>query len=1135
MADPDGQLRERNRENNRLDDWVRVAGEPAALPDLEVAQISLEGGEANPGETRRVLVEVCNEGYADAEEVPIEVTLDGRQLAWIVLPWLPQGTCEVVDADWRDISEGHHVIGARVDPYDDLADDSPLGRVVESVTIPGTQYVLWTSASPTRWTLIGPESIDGGDFVGRIDAIDISREDPRRIVLGAPAGGVWLTNDSGWHWRPLADYLASPGFPAVAFDPLDDGYIYAGSGSALYRGGTGLYKTADDGGHWSTFALVTMAQGYSTLILTRTQPNTLTLLAGTDTGVWMWRGAPTALTTTMSQWTPVWTQTVTGRSNSVVDMLLTSESSPRLYIAVEGDGVHWAFLSNPVSWTRLSAGWPAEVRHVSIGNSAADPDRVYAAAKRPNSDLDVYRIDGASGSWTHTNGGDSPTNRQRYGSGNRFNSFIKVNPTNRDALYIGGVEGFRSLDGGQTFTYTVPGGWVVHDDYKSAAFDPDDASIIYYVTDGGVYRCGNNTGDMSCIGLNEHLATTMFFDIHLASTVVTRTVGGTQDNGNVASDGTTAWDYINYGGDGRYVVIDPDDEDTIYAQNENVAVWKTTDGGSNWTDAHHNLPLGSADNFLAIHPNDGDTLLMARGGVWRTTNGGGRWDPIGPPQGASDGSIARAVVDVTNDRYYAGSARGRIWAVAATQAVTANWNVIFTHPTNQGVRSMLLDPATSDVLYLTFYGDVISRVLRLTHVGGWPGTWSADDLTGNLAASGRKLIGPVPGHLQWDVVRGIAKHPNAEVLYVGTDRGVYQGRPVGGDWEWYADTCGLPPTYVSDLVVHRSGTVIRAATYGRSAYERSLTATIPGPDIYDTGPRNDTITRATTISGPWNLHPFMPGLTVENANLDRINDVDYYSIELPPIQSSECFTSGDPRYGAENCFQCMFGVVVHAPDTPDPFELTLYRDDGSVFREAIYESALNYVLETPRAFFPSNQITIGVRSPTGCQSQYDLYFYFRTAYCTSDVPKLLTDPPRFRWVIPELDRLLWMFPGDPLLIDRIFSGQSSELTPQRLIFKWPRAGDFAASFSVENPTGLAVTLVDAQNNPLASFSSQHSAGLAALGMADAVTVTQVLSVPMLPPGWYALDIGDGAFPTYFEIAFKEPPPGVFLPLTLRDW
>jgi hypothetical protein len=50
---------------------------------------------------------------------------------------------------------------------------------------------------------------------------------------------------------------------------------------------------------------------------------------------------------------------------------------------------------------------------------------------------------------------------------------------------------------------------------------------------------------------------------------------------------------------------------------------------------------------------------------------------------------------------------------------------------------------------------------------------------------------------------------------------VYRGRSIDGGktWFWVAYANGLPPADVRDLEVHPGTGVMRAATYGRSAYE----------------------------------------------------------------------------------------------------------------------------------------------------------------------------------------------------------------------------------------------------------------------------------------------------------------------------
>lgn len=58
-------------------------------------------------------------------------------------------------------------------------------------------------------------------------------------------------------------------------------------------------------------------------------------------------------------------------------------------------------------------------------------------------------------------------------------------------------------------------------------------------------------------------------------------------------------------------------------------------------------------------------------------------------------------------------------------------------------------------------------------------------------------------------------------IYVGTDRGVYRGSSTnqGTTWNWSSFNNGLPSANVTRLDVHPTTGVMRATTFGRSAYE----------------------------------------------------------------------------------------------------------------------------------------------------------------------------------------------------------------------------------------------------------------------------------------------------------------------------
>lgn len=1120
-VDPEDMVMEHNESNNRLDEWVRVEGAPSPLPDLEVEEIALEPPTPEVGDTVLITAEVCNEGYSDTAGLPVLISLDGYELARPIIT-LPQGACEIVAAEWPAIGEGAHVVDVWIDPDDVVDDDSVRARWGGTVVIPGAQY-KYLAGSWTPWDFIGPDTINAGAYSGRIDAIDISEQDRRRMALGAPAGGVWTTDDGGGSWTAWGDYLPSPNFSVVAFDPTDDDIIYAATGSSLYGGGTGLYKSTDGGAHWTNFAGTWLGNGYAALLLRYTTPNTLTILAATDSGVWMWDGDKLSPKTALADWQRVWQQGDPGLTSKVTDMLITAETTPRLYIAVLKDSVYRAEAASPAdAWTRLDTGLPTDLGVTKLGNSAADPDRVYAAIKRTGGQLEIYRRDYADTAWSYR-GRPSDT----YGNRNTYNAFIAPHPTAADVLYIGGVKGYRSSDGGSTFEYTIP---AVHDDYKALKFDPSDASVVYFVSDGGIYSCTNNTGAMNCAGLNHKLGTTMFYDIALAATMSERTIGGTQDNGTIMGDGSTSWTNLSYGGDGRYVAIDPSDADTMFAEYQFLeSVVRSTTAGKPWLAANNGLPSGGwADPFI-MHPTDGQVLLAAADQVYRTTNAGGQWSPIGPGSALTAGNIERLAIDAANDRYYAGTSRGEIWTVAATQAATDTWSQIYTHTVHQAVRGIQVDPANANLVYVSFAGQGV-RVVKLTHSGDWPSAWAAADITGNLPQQ-RRLYGPVYGHPQWDVVRGLLKDPTAEALYLSTDRGVYQGRPVGSGWQWYPDTCGLPLTYVSDLELHPDGDFVRASTYGRGAYERALPLAGLAPDAYDASTRNDTLATAATLTGTIVDNWFMPGLKVDGLNLDRLNDIDYFTIQLPLSTTVEGYAECEEGLDPKMCMQGQFQLVVHAPNTPDPLELRLYNADGSLFREYTSKSNLTYKVECPHDFFPGSVITFSVRSPGGCQSEYDLQFWYNRWFCEKDVPELFYDPPIVKRLMPELRSLSWMFPADSEAINRAFVGQAPELPEQRLIFHWDRRGDFLATFNIEGAGGLEATLYDAANNPLSDTGPLRHFLLHADA---ALTSTQQISVTGLEAGWYALDIGGGEFPTYFELTFNEAPYHIYLPLILRQ-
>jgi hypothetical protein len=101
---------------------------------------------------------------------------------------------------------------------------------------------------------------------------------------------------------------------------------------------------------------------------------------------------------------------------------------------------------------------------------------------------------------------------------------INADPTDPTFVYISGIDFLVSTDGGSTFNL-VPGPQP-HGDHHGFAANPVAPQIIYVVCDGGIYRSSNRgaTGTWQFIG--DGISNVMFYDIALAATDPTLTIGG---------------------------------------------------------------------------------------------------------------------------------------------------------------------------------------------------------------------------------------------------------------------------------------------------------------------------------------------------------------------------------------------------------------------------------------------------------------------------------------------------------------------------------------------------------------------------------------------------------------------------------
>ena len=112
------------------------------------------------------------------------------------------------------------------------------------------------SASTSTWTPIGPTSwTDGAGWnagLGRINVVMVDPNNPNTIYVGAPAGGLWKSSNSGNTWNCLTDDQAVLGVSDMQIDPNNSNIIYlaTGDGDASNTYSVGVIKSTDGGNTW---------------------------------------------------------------------------------------------------------------------------------------------------------------------------------------------------------------------------------------------------------------------------------------------------------------------------------------------------------------------------------------------------------------------------------------------------------------------------------------------------------------------------------------------------------------------------------------------------------------------------------------------------------------------------------------------------------------------------------------------------------------------------------------------------------------------------------------------------------------------------------------------------------------------
>lgn len=648
------------------------------------------------------------------------------------------------------------------------------------------------SATTANWTPLGPFGSPTNGDAGRLQCIRFHPAGTNTIYVGTAAGGLWKSVDNGTTWTTNTDQLASLGIADIAIDASNPNnmYIATGDNDAGDTYATGVLKSTDGGATWNNTGLLwttNQMRRIGRLLINQQNPNTL--IAATSVG--MFRSLNAGAT---------WALTLAGNFKD-------AEYKPgdTTVVYAGGGGNIYKSINGGTSYSAVSLGALNPLNRSSIAVTPANPNYVYVLGSKSsdNSFGGVFRSTNSAGTFSTMSTtpnlfGWNTTGTDAGGQG-WYDIAIGVSPTNANEITVGGVNTWKSTNGGSTWvlnTHWYGGGGkpYVHADLHDVQYI--NGTTCYLGTDGGIARTTNSGSSWATI--NGTMNISQQYRLGNSASTAGRIVTGHQDNGTNLSNGT-AWSEI-YGGDGADCFIDWSNNNIIIASYINGDFQKSTNGGGTWAAIQSGL-TGTAAWVAPItqNPSNANIFYCGYQEVFKSTNKGTSWTQLGSTGGGGDVLKIKVVPSNTNIIYASKAA-----SIYKTTDGGVTWsNVTGTLPVGSvQITDVAVDNLNGSNVYVTLSGYSSGNKVFYSTNGG--STWT--NYSNGLPNIPANCI--------------VYKNNSAGAVYVGTDVGVYYRELSMTSWMPYMS--GLPNVVVDELEIYYPTGKIRAATYGRGTWESDL-------------------------------------------------------------------------------------------------------------------------------------------------------------------------------------------------------------------------------------------------------------------------------------------------------------------------
>lgn len=675
--------------------------------------------------------------------------------------------------------------------------------------------------SSQPWNDIGPKNVGG-----RTNAITFNPLNPNTVYAGSASGGLWRSFTSGVGanaWEYIKTGFPVLGVNTVAIPESDSNTIYIGTGEVYgyqssmgglsirtTRGsyGIGILKTTNAGQTWTKSLDWSYNQRRGVQVIKIDPTNNNIVYAGTSEGIFKSTDGGT-------NW---------GQIQNIImttDILINPQN-PNIIIAACGNlgsanyGIYRSTNAG-ADWSKITSDLPTSwAGKVHLDTYKSAPNVVYASIGKGSltgAGTVLCRSTDSGLNWVTLNTTDYATYQ------GWFSHFVVVHPYDSSKILCGGIDVWKSTDGGLTLTKKSnwaawylnatppPGGPegppnYSHADHHTFAVHPQNPDIVYFGNDGGVFRTTDFGETFS--GLNGGYQTTQFykrFGVGVKDTLVA--IGGLQDNASVVYSGSIAWRRVG-GGDGSCSAVNSSNSDTMYTSSQYLNISRSTNRGINWSGVS---PSSSNQAFVGpfvVSPFNPKIIYAASDKVYKSTIGGGSWAALNNNQVLNGDPILVLEVSYTNaDTVFAATAPNtkRSQVFRSTNGGTTWTNITGILP-DRYIVDLASDPNNSAIIYCAVSGFGTPHLYKSTDAGN---TWTA--------------IGSTLPDVPTSAVIVDALYPMN--IYVGNDLGVYVSTDYGNSWSQFSEGF-FETALVMDLRISYKDRMLYAATHGNGVFKRRL-------------------------------------------------------------------------------------------------------------------------------------------------------------------------------------------------------------------------------------------------------------------------------------------------------------------------